>query len=151
MTIRCPLETFISVGWLMANVISVHLLECMCDALVWCGCLYLCVFWGLLYLHSTRCTTHTPELCQLSSSGRRHIPFEVCVFSFFCAAYALFFPKPIKTITWCLLSESSMVVTLPLLYRPWKTHTHIKFFEKLANNTILMIIWLTILFEKYVT
>ncbi len=37
-------DSYFTVGWLMANVISVHLLECMCDALVCCGCLYLCVF-----------------------------------------------------------------------------------------------------------
>lgn len=146
-------DIYFTVGQLIANVISVHLVKCMCDAF-WCDVdVCICVCFEAYSICTVPGVPHTLELCQLLSSGRRLILFEVrmyvCV-KFFVLLMLFFSQSPSKPSLDVHYLNPTLAVTLLLLHRSWKTHTHVKFFENLANNTVLMITWLTILFEKYV-
>lgn len=152
--------TFISQSagwWQMLSVFTFSNACVMHSDVMWCDVdVCICVCFEVYSICTAPGVPHTHQSsasCRLAGGGTFRLKCGcMCVFSFFVLLMLFFSLSPSKPSLDVYYLNPAMVVTLLLLYRPWKTYTHIKFFENLANNTVgrLMITWLTILFEKYV-
>lgn len=135
--------TFISqsAGWW--QMLSVFSNACVMHSDVMWMFVFVCVLWFTLSAQHQVYHTHTRALPAVVAGGGtfRLKCGCMCVFSFFVLLMLFFTLSPSKPSLDVYYLNPAMVVTLLLLYRLWKTPTHIKFFENLANNTVLMITW----------